>query len=167
MSSDSKRPHEDDAYFKAVEEEIRKKRKFSMASAIGEEGGGFLAGGTPILPTQEAAAVIGVFLEVHMVDYSGVLRHVLDRRIKEDIVLLSKYVDVPLKALAHVIDHILELDERLYELVRQVDAEYGRMMDERPYFQKPGAPPHPDDEYTHQSVRVTLTQLRVVLTRPG
>ncbi len=167
MASDTKRPFEDAEYFKAVEKEIRKKRKFSMASAIGEEGGGFLAGGTPILPTQEAAAVIGVFLEVHMVDNSGVLRHVLERRIKDDIVLLSEHVDVPLGALAHVLDHLLAIDERVFDLVRQVDAEYGRVMDERPYFQKPGAPAHPDDEYTHQSVRTTLTQLRVVLTRPG
>ena len=30
------------------------------------------------------------------------------------------------------------------------------MYDERPYFQSPGQPPHPEDEYTHDSVKGKL-----------
>src|SRR5262249_12919088 len=47
----------------------------------------------------------------------------------------------------------------LQELVRAADAEWGRMMGERPYFNKPGAVPHPDDPYTPESVRHVLTDL--------
>jgi len=40
--------------------------------------------------------------------------------------------------------------------VRQADARWGEMYDERPYFQQPGQTAHPDDEYTHESVRQAL-----------
>ncbi|NQZ65375.1 MAG: hypothetical protein HRT59_25880, partial [Crocosphaera sp.] len=41
----------------------------------------------------------------------------------------------------------------------QVDFQWGKMYDERPYFQSPGQPPHPDDEYTHESVEEKLKSL--------
>jgi hypothetical protein len=36
---------------------------------------------------------------------------------------------------------------------------WGEMNDERPHFQRPGQPPHPDDEYTHESVYQQLVEL--------
>jgi len=32
-------------------------------------------------------------------------------------------------------------------------------MDERPHFEKAGAPPHPDDPYTLESVRASLNRM--------
>jgi hypothetical protein len=54
---------------------------------------------------------------------------------------------------------ILGSEYMLEELVRQADVEWGRVFCERLYFQQPGAPPHPDDPYTLDSVRETLTRL--------
>jgi hypothetical protein len=47
----------------------------------------------------------------------------------------------------------------LEELVRDADIEWGRLMGERPYFEKEGAPRHPDDPYTVESVRNALSGL--------
>ena len=47
--------------------------------------------------------------------------------------------------------------------MRQVDIKWGQMYGERPHFQQPGQPPHPDDEYTHESVRQDLLDLQVKL----
>jgi hypothetical protein len=47
----------------------------------------------------------------------------------------------------------------LKELVREADAEWGRTFGERPYFDREGQPPHPDDPYTAQSVRAVLERL--------
>jgi hypothetical protein len=49
--------------------------------------------------------------------------------------------------------------ELLYEFVKQVDFKWGQMYDERPYFQSPGQAPHPNDEYTHESVKKKLRKL--------
>jgi hypothetical protein len=53
----------------------------------------------------------------------------------------------------------------LYELVRRVDVKWSQIYDERPYFQQPGQAPHPDDEYTHESVRLTLNQFLETLAQ--
>ena len=56
-------------------------------------------------------------------------------------------------ALREIIQHILEKEAVLHEFVRQVDMRWGEMYLERPHFQQPGEAPHPDDDYTHASVR--------------
>jgi hypothetical protein len=38
------------------------------------------------------------------------------------------------------------------------------MFGERPYFEKEGCPPNPDDPYTIESVRVSLSRLMEKLT---
>jgi len=43
--------------------------------------------------------------------------------------------------------------------VREADVEWGRVFGERPYFQQAGRLSHPDDSYTIDSVRLTLSQL--------
>ena len=61
-------------------------------------------------------------------------------------------------------DHLLEGLRKLQ--ANEPDAEWGRLYDERPHFDQPGIPPSPDDPYTLQSVRTTLTQLAATLTTP-
>jgi hypothetical protein len=43
------------------------------------------------------------------------------------------------------------MTSQLREFVRRVDMRWGQMYDERPHFERPGHPPHPDDEYTLSS----------------
>ena len=50
-------------------------------------------------------------------------------------------------------------DAALHELTRRVDAVWGQLLDERPFFQDPGQPAHPDDPYTFASVRASLQAL--------
>jgi len=45
-------------------------------------------------------------------------------------------------------------------MVQQADWEWGQMYGERLYFQKPGQPAHPEDEYSHESVAEKLAYLK-------
>ncbi len=92
-------------------------------------------------------------------DVSGALQAVLRRWVLEDTARVSQHLNVPLKALLGLLKSILNNPSILYELVRQIDMLWGEMNGERPYFQQPGQPPHPDDEYTHESVKQQLTEL--------
>jgi hypothetical protein len=71
-------------------------------------------------------------------------------------VLLLNNIDQLLRALADYCQRVLASDDRLEELVRQADVEWGRMMGERPHFNSAGSLPHPDDPYTNDSVRKAL-----------
>ncbi len=64
----------------------------------------------------------------------------------------------PLVALNQIISSLIDNQNLFYEFVRQVDFKWGQIYDERPYFQQPGQPAHPNDEYTHESVRLQLIE---------
>jgi hypothetical protein len=72
---------------------------------------------------------------------------------------LLRNPDQPLVVLAAYCQRILDSDYLLKELVRHADVEWARIMGERPYFEKEGSPPQPDDPYTVESVRSTLSGL--------
>ena len=144
---------------KEIEREIRTNRKFSLNDAIGQiAGGDFMKGGSPVTRKRQAELEIDEYLRLHLVDSGGVLRSVLFRQLGES--LLNRDYEQPLAALAEYIGRILASEELLEEFVREADAEWGRVQNERPYFQLPSRPPHPDDPYTIDSVRLALFQLR-------
>ena len=143
-----------------LEHEVRSHRSFSLAEAIGRLGGGdLLKGASPVTKKRQAEIVVELFLERYLVDGEGALLRVLQRRVKESEILLAAGYEQPLSALNEVTDNILGSESRLQSFVRQVDAEWGRMYRERPYFQRPGQPPKRDDPYTFSSVRETLGKL--------
>ncbi|MGK7882597.1 MAG: hypothetical protein AB4060_21215 [Crocosphaera sp.] len=144
----------------AIQREILAGRKFSLAEAIGREGGDFLKGESPVPKLVQATTEINTFIAINLQDSSGALQAVLQTWISTDEAGVSKNLDSPLQALKQMLDKILDNSELLYELVRQVDFQWGKMYDERPYFQSPGQPPHPDDEYTHESVEEKLKSFR-------
>ena len=142
-----------------IEREMRTNRKFSLSEAIGQMAGGdFMKGGSPVSRKRQAELEVDEYLRRHLVDWGGVLRSVMLRHLGES--LLNGDYDQPLAALAEYIRRILTSEHLLEELVREADAEWGRVQDERPYFQGPGRPPHPDNPYTIDSVRLALFQLR-------
>ena len=143
----------------AIQREILAGRKFSLAEAIGREGGDFLKGESPVPKLVQATTEINTFIAINLQDSSGALQAVLQTWISTDEAGVSQNLDSPLQALKQMLDKILDNSELLYELVRQVDFQWGKMYDERPYFQSPGQPPHPDDEYTHESVEEKLKTL--------
>jgi hypothetical protein len=81
--------------------------------------------------------------------------------------LMQNSPDPPLAVLAAWVRRILGSEQGLKELVREADVEWGRVFGERPYFEKEGQPPDPNDPYTHESVRAVLTKLVEELTVAG
>jgi len=141
-----------------IEREIRTNRKFSLNEAIGQiAGGDIMKGASPVTRKRQAELEIDEYLRLYLVDSGSALRSVLVRHLGES--LLDRDYDQPLAVLAEYIRRILKSEPLLTEFVRDTDVEWGRVQDERPYFQMPGQPPHREDPYTLDSVRLALSQL--------
>ena len=151
---DATPPNEDEG----LEREVRANRKFSLSEAIGRMAGGdLMKGGSPVTRKQQAELAIKGYLCRHMTDAGGVLGGVLLRQVGES--LLRDDYNQPLAVLADYMRQLLRSEHLLEDLVREADVEWGRLLGERPYFQRSGSPPRPDDPYTIDSVRITLSQL--------
>lgn len=158
MSSQRDRDQE-----KKLQQDILSDRKYSLAEAIGREGGNFLKGESPVPKLVQVTTEVNLFIDNNLPDSSGALQSVLKRWVKSDP-LLSQHLESPLKGLDKILEKILTQQGLFYEMVREADVKWGQMYQERPYFQKPGDPPHPDDEYTHESVKEKLSLLRERIT---
>ncbi|WP_008316787.1 hypothetical protein [Leptolyngbya sp. PCC 6406] len=143
----------------ALTQEILAGRTFSLADAIGRAGSGFLKGESTLPRLVRAQLEINGFINQHLIDVPGALQATLHQWVQADAAGISQHLEFPLGALVNLLSHILAEPPVLYELVWQVDMKWGQLSGERPHFQKPGQSPHPDDEYTHESVRQSLTQL--------
>jgi hypothetical protein len=147
-----------------LECEIRQGRKFTPEEALARMAGpGAMKGASPVSPVQQAESAIGSWLRSHVHDPTGVLQTVLHRELKGSMILLNS-LDQPLTALEKYCRHILASEDRLKELVSAADVEWGRVMDERPFFERDGGAAHPADPYTAASVRRTLGQALEQLT---
>ena len=157
MSNDQDTGHsEADA---ELEREIREGRKFTLAEAIGRLAGpGAMKGESPVARMQQAEIEIESWLKGHLADAGGALQVVLHRQIQGSELLLNNF-DQPLVVLSSYCQRVLNSDYLVEELVRDADIEWGRVFGERPHFEQKGAPPHPDDPYTVDSVRNTLSGL--------
>ena len=142
-----------------LEREIRQERKFTLAEAIGRLAGpGAMKGESPIARLRQAEFEIESWLRTHVGEAGGPLEVVLGRSVKGSELLLNNF-EQPLVVLASYCQRVLDSDYLLRELVREVDVEWGRVMDERPYFEREGSAPHPEDPDTLDSVRNVLSQL--------
>ena len=140
-----------------LEREIRHERKFTLEEAIGRMAGpGSMKGESPIPRQKQAELEIETWLRLHLADAGGVLQTVLLRRVKESEVLLNHF-DRPLFVLASYCQQVLRSDYLLKEIVRDADIEWGHVFGERPYFEKEGCAPDPDDPYTVNSVQISLS----------
>jgi hypothetical protein len=142
-----------------LEREILQGRKFTLEEAIARLAGpGAMKGASPVARMQQAEFEIETWLRSHISDAGGPLEVVLQRHVTGSELLLNNF-DHPLVVLAGYCQRVLDSDSLLEELVRDVDTEWGRLMGEQPYFEKPGLSRHPDDPYTIDSVRNTLAGL--------
>jgi hypothetical protein len=132
-------------------------REFTLSDVIAQAGGDFLKGESPVPKLVQIKNELKLFISQNLQDLSGSLQAVLQLFIDQADEAVSRHIEHPLLVLQELVEHILNQPEVFYELVKQVDCKYGQMYGERPYFQYPGAPAHPDDEYSHESVRVQLT----------
>ncbi|ELR99831.1 hypothetical protein [Gloeocapsa sp. PCC 73106] len=139
--------------------EIRSGREFTLGDFIAKEGSDFLRGESPVPRLVQVVTEINTFIAQNLSDPTGALQFVLQSWVSDRPPALSKHLDSPLKALEEMIERVLNNPEILYELVRKVDFRSGQITGKRPHFQMPGQEPHPDDEYTHDSVTQQLKQL--------
>src|SRR5689334_21522801 len=143
-----------------IEREIRQGRAFSLGDAIARAAGpGALKGESPVSRVRQAEVEIKTWLRTHLGDGGGRLEVVLHRYVTTSELMLESF-EQPLFVLGACCRRALESGCFLEDLVRDVDLEWGRMMGERPHFEKEGTAPHPDDPYTLALVRDAL--LRVV-----
>ena len=155
LSDQHSSPVEDEG---KLERELRQGRKFSAQEAVARLAGpGAMKGASPVSPLEQAKAEIGSWLGRNLDDDCGVLRVVLHRQLNASELLLL-HLEKPLNAVAGYCRRALASDHLLKELVREADALWGERMDERPYFEKEGCAPHPDDPYTMESVRSILRE---------
>ncbi len=96
----------------------------------------------------------------HTPEFSGALRSVLRRWVRDNKVAVANKLKQPCRVLQEIIDTIPEASYSLQEFVRQADVRWGEMYKERPCFQSEGMAPHPDDEYTYESVPGSDTAAR-------
>ena len=145
-----------------LQQDILDSRPYSLAEAIGREGGTFLKGESTVPKLVQVITKINTFIDRNLNDPAASLQAILHQWVKGDP-RVSKYKETPLVALDEILQSLIDNPNLLYELVRQVDIKWGQMYDERPYFQQPGEPPHPNDEYTHESVRQDILDLQTKL----
>lgn len=129
-----------------------------MEDLVKRMGEGMMTGGSPTSLRTQALATLDTFLHTNSRDPWACLNPILLRWAEQDESLALNYAN-PLVALKHTVAGILERKESLYEFVRQVDVQYAQTHQEKPIFQQPGDTPHPDDEYTHESVEKDLQAL--------
>src|SRR3954466_5626670 len=157
--SDDKQPKESSLADAELEREIREGRKFTLEEAIGRMAGpGAMKGESPVTRMQQAEIEVGTWLRSNLTDSGGALEVVLHRRVKGSELLLNNF-DEPLVVLASYCQQVLDSDYLLKEVVRDLDIEWGRVMRERPHFEKEGSSPHLDDPYTIESVRRALSEI--------
>lgn len=155
-------PSDRDSEDLLLQQDILDSRPFSLAEAIGREGGTFLKGESTVPKLVQVITAINTFIDRNLKDPDAALQAILHQWVNGDP-RVSQYKETPLVALEEILQSIITNPHLLYELVRQVDIKWGQMYGERPYFQQPGQPPHPDDKYTHQSVRQDLIDLQTKL----
>ena len=161
--SDDKQPKQRSEADTELEREIRKNRKFTLEEGIMRSAGpGMMKGESPVSHKEQSEAKLESYVRRHVLDAGGVLPIVLVRHVKNSELFLTNF-EQPLVVLADCIQQVVDSDYQLTELVREADAAWGRLLGERPYFEREGSPPHPEDPYTVASVRTVLTQLLATL----
>ncbi|HRZ27315.1 MAG TPA: hypothetical protein P5346_15575 [Spirochaetota bacterium] len=143
----------------SIRNEILLERKFSLADAIGREGGSLIKGHSPIPLLDQVTAAINIFIRNNLEDSSMMLIAALQNTVKTDGVRLSSSIEKPLEYLRGLVRSHLDNPYLLYELAREADFRRCREYREKPFCQKPGEPPHPDNEYSHEAVRGKLAAL--------
>ncbi|MEG3436768.1 hypothetical protein V0288_06515 [Pannus brasiliensis CCIBt3594] len=142
-----------------LQRDILRGREFSLADLIAKEGGDFLKGESPVPKLVQVTTEIKQFIAANLGDSSGALQAILQLLVDEEMGKVARNLNSPLRGLELILEEILGNDQLLYEVVHRVDVKWGQMYGERPHFQQPDQVPHPDDEYTHDSVRQKLEKL--------
>lgn len=134
-------------------------RKLTVADVIGQAGGDFLKGESPVPKLLQLKIELKLFLNQVLRDSEGALLWVLQTQVDDEDDLISQFAERPLLALQKMVETMISHPGLLTEIVRQADCRWGQIYGERPHFDIPGRPNHPDDAYTFASVQQQLTDL--------
>ena len=156
----------DSSPYQGLQAEIRAERQFSLAEAIGRESGSFMKGESAIPRPIMAANTIRQFIVTQSLDPSGGVATELVNWSVADI-RFSCQLDTPLVALTQIVESLLNEPTTFYEFARQVAITQAKITGDRPYFQQPGQPPHPEAEYTHRSISQYLLEIAQLLEKPN
>ena len=149
----------------AIQREIRQQRKFSLAEAIGREGGSFMKGESTIPRPLRAIAKINQFITTYLPDPTNALSTTLQAWARDDV-RVSRQLDTPLVALAQIIDSVLSEPTTLCEFARQVAIAHSQLTGEnvvfpreiRPHAQRLNQPPL-EATYTYTAIKSELSTL--------
>ena len=82
-----------------LQKDILQGRKFSLAGLIGQEGGDFLKGDSPVPKIIQLKTEINLFISNNLNDVSGALQAVLQNWVDADEAKISSHQKIPLTAL--------------------------------------------------------------------
>jgi hypothetical protein len=149
-----------------IEKEIRRERRFNMASALSEAGSDFLKGGSPVPLFLQSVSAITALLNQHLKDTEGALKETLIQVIRSENTIIGSHSNNPALALKEIVQNLLQSPSRLKEFVRRCDMQWGKNYGERPIFEKPNQPAHPADPYTLESVKQQLEAMLKGIDKP-
>ncbi|PSF39006.1 hypothetical protein C7H19_02840 [Aphanothece hegewaldii CCALA 016] len=138
-------------------------RTFTLADFIAKEGGDFLKGESPVPKLLQVKTELNLLIKENVSDSLGALKATLQDLVEENELQIAKNLDKPLMALVEMLESLINNTNLFYEFVKRVDIKWGQIYGKRPHFQSPGQPPHPDDDYTHESVRQKLDDFLTIL----
>ncbi len=139
----------------ALQAEIRAQRKFSLAEAIGREGGSFMKGESLVPRPLRATTTLNQFIVAHLKDPTGALSTTLQAWAKDDI-RLTRQLDTPLVALTQLTENLLDEPIIFAEFARQVAIAHSQLTGERAIFAQ---------EITHDPIRDELLSLLAQLQK--
>ncbi|MBD3220813.1 hypothetical protein GF314_06185 [bacterium] len=145
---------------RAIEQEARRRRSDLAGLLAGRDGGDHLRGASPTPVIRRALLEIEQWLQDHLDATDPALVRVLLRWLAARPERLEAGVGRPAATLADWLPRLLDSPAVMRDLVREIDMAWGELNQERPHFERPGEPPHPDDPYTLASVTRTLETLR-------
>ncbi|MGB3787546.1 MAG: hypothetical protein WA949_06020 [Phormidesmis sp.] len=147
-----------------LQREILAERKFSLAEAIGREGGSFMKGESAVPRPLRAANAIRQFIATRSSDPASALATELYTWSIADI-RVSRQLDAPLVALSQIIESLLTEPTAFYEFARRVAIAQSKLTGDRPHFQQPNQPPAPEADYTHDSIKQYLLDITTQLVK--
>ena len=136
--------------------EILRGREASPDEALWRAAGDVLKGASPVAAHDQTIFAVRELLDTCLRDPEGSLQRTILSRLDSHQPLVARHFGAPSALLRAFLEPILAQEESLAELVRVVDARWGRDYDEKPHFDRPGRPDDPDDPYTIASVHQAL-----------
>ena len=152
-------PHDDDEK-RRIEQEARRHRQADLSAVLAsQDGGANLRGASPTPVLKRALLEVDQWLREYLMAPDPALRTVMLRSLEASPDRLEAHLGRPDRLLADWLPSLLASPEVLRHLVREVDMAWGQLNDERPHFERPDTPPHPDDPYTVAGVTAALADL--------